>query len=256
MSKLYGITIDSIDHLPQIVLALKSFQKRPTVRIVFDEGIHAKDYLVACQQISQVADIMGELLDSYYLHTYSLAQYTARAQEYLHDLGQYVSIWEIGNEINGDWLGAQAAEKALAAFRVMHAAGKATALTCYYNAGCEDNHGNMFDWLGKNISSELKNGVDYALISYYEDDCNHSVLTAAQWEIVYQKLGAMFPNAKLGHGECGTSLLSKKAAMMQRYYSMKLSHPRFVGGYFWWYTRQDCIPMTKTLWTTLNNLFV
>jgi hypothetical protein len=34
---------------------------------------------------------------------------------------------------------------------------------------------------------------------------------------------------------------------------MKIKHDRYVGGYFWWYYRQDCVPTTKALWGTLDS---
>lgn len=251
----YGITLDSIANLPQIIDALKSFAEKPTVRIVFDEFVAAKDYLTAVNQISQVANIMGELLDSYYVSKYSQAQYEARAKEYLQILGDKVSVWEIGNEINGDWLKAGAAQKAYAAWKIFKAAGKKTALTTYYNCECEDSNGPMLPWVQKNIPADMKLGLDYVLISYYEDDCENRVVSLTEWETVFGQLTTMFPNAKVGMGECGSATAAKKAAYMTRYYSMRLKNPKFIGGFFWWYGTQDLVPKAKALWKTMNDLF-
>jgi len=55
-------------------------------------------------------------------------------------------------------------------------------------------------------------------------------------------------------GECGTQAVNKKQALLTKYYRMKVNVPAFVGGYFWWYFRQDMVPKTKPLWKTLNQL--
>jgi hypothetical protein len=62
----------------------------------------------------------------------------------------------------------------------------------------------------------------------------------------------MFPNSKIGMGEVGTRDTAKKAEYIKRYYSMKIAEPNYVGGYFWWYFRQDMVPYTKALWSVLN----
>ena len=34
---------------------------------------------------------------------------------------------------------------------------------------------------------------------------------------------------------------------------MSITTPKYVGGYFWWYYREDCVPYTNSLWTTVDN---
>jgi hypothetical protein len=96
----------------------------------------------------------------------------------------------------------------------------------------------------------MKTGLDYVWVSYYEDDCNGLALN---WQKVIDSLGKIFPNSKLGIGECGTLTAANKSAYITRYYTTAVSHPRWVGGCFWWYYKQDCVPYTKTLWSVLNN---
>jgi hypothetical protein len=40
--------------------------------------------------------------------------------------------------------------------------------------------------------------------------------------------------------------------LLTRYYTMKIDQPNYVGGYFWWYYREDMVPWTEPLWNTLN----
>lgn len=253
-SKVYGVTIDGINRISNIVTSLSKHYKKPTTRIVFDEWIPAAEYTIAVNRISEVSFIMGELLDSYYMSQYSLPQYAARTNEYLNELGNKVDIWEIGNEINGEWLGStpSVVAKMDTAYKLVKQANKKTALTLYYNKVCYENAQNeMFRWAVTNIPQYMKEGLDYVWISYYEDDCNNF---QPNWQVVFDSLGKIFPYAKLGIGECGTSNVNKKAAYIKRYYSMKIKHERYVGGYFWWYYRQDCVPYTKELWATLDTV--
>ena len=45
---------------------------------------------------------MGELLDSYYLSSYTETEYYNRVEEYLDAFQDSVDVWEIANEINGE----------------------------------------------------------------------------------------------------------------------------------------------------------
>ena len=253
-TRLYGVTIDAVDKLANTVTALSNLYKKPTTRIVFDEWVAASTYINAVNQIHNVSFIMGEILDSYYMKQYSLQQYTDRVNEYYNALGSKVDIWEIGNEINGEWLGktADVVAKMNSAYNIIKSKGAKTELTLYYNWNCWSNKNNeMFAWANKNISTEMKQNLDYVFVSYYEDDCNGY---QPNWQKVMDSLHVLFPNSKIGIGECGTTKSSKKASYMTRYYNMKVTTKNFVGGFFWWYFRQDCIPKTKTLWTTFNNI--
>lgn len=249
----YGVTIDDISGLTNVVNALNRHDKKVTVRIVFDEWMPATYYQNAVNQIYDSSYIMGELLDSYVMSEYNLAQYVARSNEYLSLLGSKVYIWEIGNEINGEWLGTTSSvvAKMDTAYKIFKAAGKKTALTLYYNKDCWENPLNeMFRWVNTNVPSHMKTGLDYVWLSYWEDDCNG---LQPNWQVVIDSVGKIFPNAKIGIGECGTSDTSKKTLYVNKYYGIQVNHPRYVGGCFWWYYRQDCVPYTKPLWTVINN---
>lgn len=252
--RLIGVTTDSIEHLEAIVYSLKSLSVRPTTRIVFDENISASRYQNAVAKIHQVSDVMGELLDSYYAKNISIESYRERTKDYLSVLDSNVDIWEIGNEINGEWLGDTQAvvAKMKTAYDLVKAKRKKTALTLYYNENCWANRSNeMFTWAQHNISKEMKQGLDYVLVSYYEDDCNG---LQPNWVEVFNRLGEMFPNSKIGFGEVGTRYAERKSDYIRKYYSMKINHPRYVGGYFWWYFRQDMVPQSKPLWSLLNEV--
>ena len=252
--KIWGVTIDDVDNLSSKVGSLSSHYQSPVVRIVFDEWQPATNYSQAVNAIDSVAYIMGELLDSYYFNQYSKAQWVARVNEYLNAFGNKVDLWEFANEINGEWLGNKDSviAKIDTAFGILKAANKKTALTLYYNYNCWSNPNNeMFKWTVQNIPARIKSQVDYVLVSYYEDDCNNF---QPNWQKVFDSLHTIFPNSKLGIGECGTTNANKKKEYMTRYYSMNITTPGYIGGYFWWYYKQDCVPKTKALWTALDYL--
>lgn len=107
----------------------------------------------------------------------------------------------------------------------------------------------MFTWAAANIPLRMQQGLDYVLISYFEDDCNGA---QPNWQAVFTKLHGMFPNSKIGFGEVGTVNDPRKASYINRYYSMHIDVPNYVGGYFWWYFKEDMVPYTKILWPVIN----
>ena len=251
--RVYGVTIDAVNNLNKIITSLSNLNVKPTTRIVFDEWQPATEYTNAVNQIHNVSFIMGEIIDSYYMHEYSVNQYKNRIREYIRVLGDKVDIWEIGNEINGEWLGStqSVVDKISYAFDTLRALRKQTAITLYYNKDCWSNPQNeMFRWAHENLPQRMKQKLDYVLVSYYEDDCNNY---QPDWQQVFDSLHTMFPNSKIGIGECGTRIDSRKEEYINRYYKMDITTPKYIGGYFWWYYKKDCVPWTKPLWTVLNN---
>lgn len=278
--------------------------RKPTVRVVFDEGvdqifrtggIDASDYRLSVKNIMAHAQIMGELLDSFYVPKYSVSQYRARACEYRATLGDLVDVWEIGNEVNGEWLGSHVMDKLVAATQVFTADAASfanlcpgftlrsnekpfkLAMTLYYNGPYDNGQatsGNCWQtashamdfWVDQNFASAGAAGttsitphLDYVWVSYYEDDCNG---IQPNWQGVYDHLSSVFPDARLGFGECGTTNAALKSSYVQRYYdgmdssdpafaNMKVNNPRYVGGLFWWYFSEDLT--NSTVYAALQN---
>jgi hypothetical protein len=250
--RIYGVTVDDIAPLTSIVDSLSKLPHKPTARIVFDEGQAPSYYTDAVAKIGGVAFVMGEILDSQFVKDVTIDGYTKRATQYLDALGGKVDIWEIGNEINGEWLGttSDVVAKAKSAFDLAKGRGYKTALTLYWNASCYSKADHeMFAWTAANIPASMKSGLDYVLVSYYDDDCPG---TKPDWSAVFSKLAMMFPTAKLGIGECGTTNAAAKTEFINRYYGLKIAEPRYVGGQFWWYFVDDMVPSTKPLWSVLS----
>ena len=249
---LYGVTIDDISELPAIIESFQRLAKRPTARIVFDETVGPAYYRKAAVAMSSVAYLMGEILDSAYVRKISVSGYLNRTTRYLDSMADVINIWEVGNEVNGEWLGrtADVVAKISGAYDLVKARGKVTALTLYYNQDCWSRASNeMFTWAQANIPARMKQGLDYVLVSYYEEDCNG---LKPDWQTVFARLAAMFPNSRIGFGEVGTSDPATKADYLTRYYTLKINQTQYVGGHFWWYYREDMVPWTSPLWSTLN----
>lgn len=252
--RLWGLTLDGIDNVTGILASLTRMSRRPTTRIVFDEGMPATYYRDAISQIANASYVMGEILDSFFMKDITLAGYQARVTEYMNALQDKVDIWEVGNEINGEWLGdtASTVAKMSAAYDIAKARGLTTELTLYYNEECWAKPANeMFTWTQANVPARMKQGLDYVLVSYYEDDCND---LQPNWPVVFRRLAQMFPGSRIGFGEVGTKYANRKVSYINRYYSMELAEPHFIGGFFWWYGRQDLIPYTTTYWSAFNEM--
>ena len=261
-SKIYGLTIDSVAEINQTVEALSKLSKPILVRVVFDENISANVYKKPLLKLKKVSSVMGELFDSEYLPHYSFDVYKKRINEYLDVLGDVVDVWEIGNEVNGEWTGksSDVAKKVAYAYSAVKKRGYKSALTLYYNDysyndGCwAKAEEKMRPWAKKYLDKELKEGVEYLFISYYEEDCDNYRPSLTEWSKLFNELGEMFPNSKLGFGEVGTSNPSKKAKYLKRYYTLDINASRYVGGYFWWYAKEDMVPKSKPLWSALDEV--
>jgi hypothetical protein len=274
----YGVTLDDVSNVSAELLSLKSLAHMPTTRIVFDLSQAASSYLSPVQELRAASYLMGEILDSSDMKSVTVSQAQQRSQSYVSTLGSNVDLWEIGNEVNGDWLGSNTMAKIEAMFDSVVAANGATALTFFYEGEPSDrsncistaNGGNdMFTWINQNFqlslapsqrsaeSEKLRTGLNYVLISWYPDQCPGE---NPNWTWVYNTLANIFPQAKLGFGELGTANpqngSSYEVNEIDTYYPLakNLSLPaQYIGGYFWWYYAEEMVPSTSALFSTLNN---
>jgi len=246
-----------------MVAGLQNFPETPTTRIYFDVSEPAKYYTAAVSALRPVSYLMGELLDSSDETSIAVAAYNTRVNSYLAAFGNTVDLWEIGNEVNGNWLGKYSTVEAklTVGYNDVAAAGKRSALTLYYNARCGDGSSELdpLAFSRSYVPAAVRSGLDYVLLSYYEDDCNGIRPSAATWTAYFQQLHALYPNARLGFSEIGLNdpatarTLSSAESLVRYYYGLKVNLPYFVGGSFWWYFAEDALPYpSKPLWTALQ----
>jgi len=250
-SKIAGVTIDDVANLPSIVSGLASFPTRPTARVVFDENVNPSYYVAPLAAIRPVSNVMGELLDSEYVKRTSVSEYIARAQSYVATLGNQVDTWEVGNEVNGNWLGSypDVSAKIDGAFNVANGAGKKTELTLYYNPNNVDGPGELTPqaFSQQYVPADMRAGLDYVFVSYYETDFENYRPSADVLTSLFEQLHALYPNAVLGFGEVGlnnpatSSTLAQAQSIMSYYYGLSIPLPYYCGGYFWWYGAEDVL---------------
>jgi hypothetical protein len=275
---LYGVTLDDLSNVDAEAASLGQLNHMPTTRLVFDPGESASTYAEPIQTLRDTSYIMGLLVDSSAMAGLSVAAVQKRAKEFAQTLGNQVDIWEIGNEVNGDWLGKNTVAKIEAMYDVIANQNGATALTFFYegepseanNCIATDKGGNdMFTWITQmfqlNLPVEKRSAetekirlhLNYALISWYPDQC---VGENPDWSQVYSRLASIFPNAKVGFGELGTAKPQNGSQYeideINQYYPMARTLPlprSYIGGYFWWYYAEEMVPATKTgLFDVLN----
>lgn len=263
---LFGVTVDDISALRQIVASSRLFSHRPTTRVYFDVTQPPGYYAKTIRALHPDSYLMGELLDSSDETKISDRVYEVHIKSYLHAFGPSIDIWEIGNEVNGDWLGSyrSVSVKLTEAYHAVAARRYRTALTLYYNAGCGDGIRELspIAFTRRYVPIAVRDGVSYVLLSYYEDNCRGIRPSTAQWISYFKRLHHMYPQARLGFGEIGMDnpvtrkSLAAARALMTHYYGLRIDLPYYIGGYFWWYYAEDCVPaVSKPLWPVLNHAF-
>lgn len=285
---LYGITIENPQQIDKIVESIKNLSWKPTVRVVFQaEDSNPAAYVAYLQKLKPYANIMGEILDSEAMQSMPESVYQKRVNDYVGQLDGYVDIWEIGNEINGSWLGDSnlRARNVGYAYDAVRTKNKPTALTTWYDPpSCVDSTYEMIKWNKQYIPDRVKTGVTYALVSYYGSSCkayskqvsgaphtwdDFEHLSTNQWTGVFQDLRSVYPNSKLGFGEVGyqndTTAFegpnnpkmsdAEKVRLIKEYYGLKINLPGYIGGYFYWEGSQDLVPKGNPIWTGMNEAF-
>ena len=282
---IHGVTVDDRhdirNHvvLEKVLASLRHLSVTPTTRIVYAPGkkhvyFPASSYLDATTQIRSVGPVLGQPVDSFYMKCFTPAEYINRFKDYVDTLGKVVDIWEIGNEINGEWLfgatnkcslkasvestsQADVVSKMTGAYDYVKSQGKVAALTLYYNTPCKRPDANeMFTWVDANVPPRMRSGLDYVLVSYYEVDCNGY---RPDWQKVFGQLAGLFPNSRLGFSEFGWSDSKPGEAvikdLIRRTYAVHPDVPNWVGGGFYWEFAIDMVPYdpaSNSLWSTID----
>jgi len=94
-----------VSDVSQIVASLRHLPRTPVTRIYFDVTQPVGFYKTAIGELHPVSYLMGELLDSSDERRISTAEFGERVRSFLAAYGDQIDIWEIGNEVNGDWTG-------------------------------------------------------------------------------------------------------------------------------------------------------
>jgi hypothetical protein len=233
--------------------ALAALPARPWARVVADLDSRPSEFAVSLPAVHRVARTILELGDSSEVKGTSTARYAAWVRSFTAPYRRQVDVWEIGNEVNGEWVGSPAAELARvrAAYAAVRAVGGRTMLTLYYNPRCWTSRRNeLFTWLAAHDLAGMR--LDYVTISYYPGDCNGYWPSPAAWQSVFDRLHARFPQSKLGFGEAGVSSKSAspaaRGALWKRYVAVRIRGDNYAGLGLWWTWAEDAVPMSKPFW--------
>lgn len=243
VARAVGFTLDDVSDTKPIVAVLKQLKFKPWVRVVFDEGVPAKDYIAAVAAIRPYAFVIGELLDSDGVANCSQSCYEARARDYARVFSGKIDVIEGCNEINGSgWLGSGTIEKCSAAIRIIKAAGIATMLTLY------SEEGDTYATWAQKLPADIPPMVDFITLSEYPgDNIVNNKPYVTNIEEFAQRMGVKFVNAKIGYGECGPSQeheyenmnANQRLKIATTYWTKVVKHPRWVGLGLYWYGAQE-----------------
>lgn len=266
---IYGVTVDDVSELEAITTALTAMHRFPTVRIVFDKGEPVSYYTPAVNAFRPHAFIMAEPVDSSYARKYTFSGYAQQFQRFWNAMNHTVDLWEVGNEVNGNWLGSGMPTKIQAAFDIVTNCGGQTMLTFFYmgeanGANCNDSASDdMFTWIDNNFPADDPNrermrlGLTQVSVSWYPDQCPG---VNPDWNYVFTRLAFIFPNSGVGFGEVGTPKPQNGSArekqLATEFYGLqnRTSLPaRYREGIFWWYWRELCVPDTLPMWSVIAN---
>jgi hypothetical protein len=268
-ANLRGITYDDLSSTcsaTKAQLHTERLLRHPTVRIVFDR-VPPACYASGVARVDRYGQTMGELIDSSAMKAYSLAQVRTRVSAYLTVLAGSVDLWEIGNEVNGEWLSgvhcpgkaecrARARDvisKVQAMYEAAARAGYATEMTLYYEPPRVATQGyQMIPWEEAYVPAAMHRGLRYVLVSYYEAANKGIRPSHSQWDAIFKKLTADFPNAKVGFGEIGlpkpirAATLARAMNIFNYYQTMEFPDiSSYTRAGFWWNAAEDLVPSDR-----------
>jgi hypothetical protein len=202
--RVYLLTCESIQNTRQIVRRLASFPKRVTVRLPIQwDDINQRiddpaDYRDDFEAISKVADIMIEFVDSDAMKNFSVDEYEVHVKKCLDELGEFCSLAEAGNEVNGNWLANSTDPPSITYDKVKKAlsacSGHLPAAVTYYLSA--DDPRQMFEWINRYPLES-----SHVLISHYPNTTPDSVIDPLS---VFTEVSESFPTSSIGWGEYGT----------------------------------------------------
>jgi len=240
-------------------------------RLVMDEvgnSDFAKVRTVLNYATSKQVQTLGQLFDSSVQSSLSLTAFKAAVDKALAypDFDKFTA-WEVGNEVNGGWLGSgMSAKIAYASAQVKAKTQKKVYLTFYWY-GIEDTlQTSLFNWIDANITPEMHANIDGVALSIYIDQQP----LGFSWDLVMTRLAALFPGKAIMVGELGFIDPSVKTIFREgpvtpsdnaggqlyidNRYPASFGTANAVGGNFWWFYDQQ-MAGRQPLWNALHSTY-
>ncbi len=213
---------------------------------------------------------LGQLFDSSAQASIPLATFKKRVNKALTYPGiEKFTAWEVGNEVNGGWTGAQMPAKIAYASAAVKAKfpEKMVCLTFYWYAMQDTLTASLFNWIDTNMTQSMRDSIDCVTLSIYIDQQPLGFL----WDMVMTKLSTLFPGKKVMVGEMGfindptvktffkegplawTEPQGAADYINSRYLSA-FATPNAVGGGFWWYYDSEMVGKTAK-WQALRDTY-
>lgn len=215
------------------------------IRIVFDANTSPAVYKALVDYAHQKGlKILGQPVDSSYDKKYTVDQYLAFFKLFVEAFPQ-IDAWEVGNEVNGEWLTPQIAEKLSKAAAYCKQKGKTTLLTLFWqlNSCCPSNA--IFNWCDTALDAKTRANLDYVTVSMYVEQGPMGLF----FDRFMNQLHRAFPKQKLAIGELGYWIEGQRfwwaydqtdpmgramRELCRHYYLASLGYAYSVGGCFWW----------------------
>jgi hypothetical protein len=253
MSPWLGVTMDTIDrYRSSLDLASGLTDPLGWVRIVMDPGTNFSAYapVVRRAHLSGLK-VMGQPIDSYYAKDFPGQDYLRRIQRAVTALPA-VDAWEIGNEVNGGWLGPDMGDRVDQVATWLHASHpeKTVVLTLYWQIGTDVPQWSTFDWIRDELKASTIRDTDVFLLSTWVEDAPLGLAFDRVLGALHDALsGSLVGIGELGYWGSGTSrawwygdqrnTTEGRRIVLDQLYRSSLGYSWSVGGVFWWYFAED-----------------
>jgi len=243
-----GFTIDTVSNYQiNLDLAAKLGGPYAWIRVVFDYGQGPATYANLINYAkTKGLKVLGQPVDSSYDRNYTRAQYKQRFTDFIAAFPQ-IDAWEVGNEVNGEWLSNDIAGKiADAAAEVKaRAPGKPTVLTLFWQLNTSSVVNSMFTWVQDKLPVATRDLIDVVTVSQYQEQAPMGVF----FDQMMLRVQSEFPKAKIALGELGYWIpgqtywwaysqndpnVTARHAVARQYYNAAFDFPNSVGATFWW----------------------
>jgi hypothetical protein len=253
MAPWLGVTIDTIDgYRSSLDLASGLTDPHGWVRIVMDPGTDFSAYFPVVHRAHlDGLKVLGQPIDSFYASAFPGRSYLGRIQRAVRALPA-VDAWEIGNEVNGGWLGpamGDRIDRAAEWLRTSHPE-KTVVLTFYWQIGTDAPQWSTFDWIRDELKASTIRDTDVFLLSTWVEDAPLGLA----YDRILRALHDALPGSTVGIGELGywgrgTSRAwwygaegnsnAGRRIVLDQLYRASLGYSWSVGGVFWWYFAED-----------------